>query len=96
VDDIVALLLKASAAPAEVVSGRVYNAGNGVSITLNQVWHLLQKLEGITLAAQYGPERAGDVRASQADIGAAIRDLRYEPQFSLEQGLRRTLDWYRG
>jgi UDP-glucose 4-epimerase len=96
VEDIVQLLLKASAAPAAVVSGHVYNAGNGVRTTLNQVWDLLQKIEGLTLPANYGPERAGDVRDSQADISAAIRDLGYVSQFSLEQGLRRTLDWYRG
>jgi len=96
VQDIVNLLLQASAAPAGVVSGNVYNAGNGVRTTLNQVWDLLQSIEGVTLPANYGPERAGDVRVSQADITAAIRDLGYQPQFSLEQGLRLTLDWYRG
>jgi UDP-glucose 4-epimerase len=95
VDDIVNLLLKASSAPADVVSGKVYNAGNGGRHTLNQVWALLQKIEGISLPAKYGPERAGDVRDSQAEISAAIRDLSYHSQFSLEDGLRRTLDWYR-
>jgi UDP-glucose 4-epimerase len=96
VEDIVSLLLRASVAPAAVVSGNVYNAGNGVRTTLNQVWDLLQKMEGMTLPANYGPERAGDVRDSQADISAAIRDLGYASQFSLEQGLRQTLAWYRG
>ena len=43
----------------------------------------------------YGPSRAGDVRDSQADTQAAERDLGHAPQFSLEDGLRRTLDWYR-
>jgi nucleoside-diphosphate-sugar epimerase len=78
-----------------VVSGKVYNAGNGNRYTLNQVWDLLQKIEGVSLPAQYGPDRAGDIRDSQADISAAIRDLGYVPQFSLEAGLRRTLQWYR-
>jgi UDP-glucose 4-epimerase len=96
VQDIVNLLLQASAAPAAVVSGNVYNAGNGVRTTLNEVWDLLQKMEGLTLPAKYAPERPGDVRDSQADINAAIRDLGYQPQFSLEEGLRMTLDWYRG
>jgi UDP-glucose 4-epimerase len=96
VEDIVGLLLRASVAPAEVVSGNVYNAGNGLRTTLNQVWDVLQKIEGVTLPANYGPERAGDVRDSQADISSASRDLGYQSQFSLEQGLRQTLDWYRG
>ena len=96
VDDIVNLLLSASNADASVVSGKVYNAGNGGRYTLNQVWDLLQKIEGVTLPAQYGPQREGDIRDSQADISAAIRDLGYAQQFSLEDGLRRTLKWYRG
>jgi nucleoside-diphosphate-sugar epimerase len=90
------LLLQASAARAALVSGNVYNAGNGVRTTLNQVWSLLQQMEGVTLPAHYAPERPGDVRDSQADMRAAIRDLGYQPQYSLEQGLRLTLDWYRG
>jgi UDP-glucose 4-epimerase len=96
VQDIVNLLLQASAARAALVSGNVYNAGNGVRTTLNQVWSLLQQMEGVTLPAHYAPERPGDVRDSQADMRAAIRDLGYQPQYSLEQGLRLTLDWYRG
>jgi nucleoside-diphosphate-sugar epimerase len=59
------------------------------------VWDLLQKIEGITLPAQYGPARTGDVRDSQADTTLARRDLGHNPQYSLEEGLRRTLAWYR-
>jgi nucleoside-diphosphate-sugar epimerase len=50
---------------------------------------------GIRIPALYGPARAGDVRDSQADVTAAVRDLDHRPQFTLEQGLRLTLDWYR-
>ncbi|HWF47580.1 MAG TPA: SDR family oxidoreductase [Bryobacteraceae bacterium] len=93
VEDVVGLLMKASEAPG--VSGNVYNAGNGKRYTLNQTWEMLQRMEGIELPATYAPERAGDVRHSQADITAAVRDLRHEPRFTFEQGLRLTLDWYR-
>ena len=95
VDDIVNLLLKAAAAPAAVVSGKVYNAGTGGRYTLNEVWSLLQKVEGVSLPAKHGPERTGDIRDSQADVSAATRDLGYRAQFSLEDGFRRTLEWYR-
>jgi UDP-glucose 4-epimerase len=95
VEDVVRFMLKASIAPAGVVSGRVYNAGTGERSTLNQVWELLQKLAGLTLPAAYGPDRPGDVRDSQADITAAVNDLGCRPEFPLEEGLRRTLDWYR-
>lgn len=93
VEDVVALTLKAACAPG--VSGKVYNGGNGNRYTLNQVWEVLQKIEGVSIPAEYGPARPGDVRDSQADTTAAIRDLGHAPRFSLEQGLRRTLDWYR-
>lgn len=93
VEDIAALNLKA--ARARNLSGGVYNGGNGGRITLNQAWTLVQKLEGVEIPACFGPPRAGDVRDSQADITAAVRDLRHAPQFSFEEGMRRTLEWYR-
>ncbi len=93
VEDVVGLLLKASNAPG--VSGKVFNAGNGNRITLNETWALLQQFEGVDLPAHYGPSRPGDVRDSQADITAAVRELGHKPQFTFEQGLRLTLDWYR-
>ncbi len=93
VEDVTALTLKAARAPG--VAGKVYNAGNGNRYTLNQVWDLLQRLEGVRLPAVYGPPRPGDVRHSQADTAAAVRDLGHAPRFTLEEGLRRTLDWYK-
>ncbi|MBV9937880.1 MAG: SDR family oxidoreductase [Acidobacteriaceae bacterium] len=93
VEDVVGLLLKAS--QAQGVSGKVFNAGNGNRYTLNQTWQLLQEIEGIHLPAQYGPPRPGDVRDSQADTTAAVRELGHAPRFTFEQGLRLTLDWYR-
>jgi nucleoside-diphosphate-sugar epimerase len=77
------------------VSGKVYNGGNGGRITLNAAWRLVQKLAGVGLPANYGPERAGDVRHSQADTTSAVRDLGHGPRFSFEEGMRQTLDWYR-
>ena len=93
VRDVAALCSKAAAAPN--VAGNLYNAGNGNRYSLNYIWDLLQKIEGITLPASYGPPRAGDVRDSQADTTAARSDLGHDPQYSLEEGLRRTLAWYR-
>jgi nucleoside-diphosphate-sugar epimerase len=93
VEDVAALVWKA--ARAEGVSGKVFNAGNGNRYTLNQTWELLQKITGVTLEAQYGPARAGDVRDSQADTTLAKLALGHNPQFTFEEGLRRTFDWYR-
>jgi len=94
VEDVAELNLKAARAPG--VSGKVYNAGNGGRITLNQAWALVQKLEGVELAACHGPLRPGDVRDSQADTTAAVRELGHAPRYSFEEGMRRTLEWYRG
>lgn len=94
VEDVVSLCIKAITA--DGVAGRMYNAGNGGHYSLNHIWALLQKVEGVTIPAKYGPPREGDVHDSQADTTAARRDLGHEPQYTLEQGLRRTLAWYRG
>ena len=94
VEDVAGLNLKA--ARAANVSGNVYNAGNGGRITLNQAWALVQKLQGVEIPAHFGPPRRGDVRDSQADTVAAARDLGHAPRFSFEEGMRQTLEWYRG
>jgi UDP-glucose 4-epimerase len=94
VEDVAELNLKAARAPG--VSGKVINGGNGGRITLNEAWALVQRLAGIAIPAKYGPPRAGDVRDSQADTTLAVRELGHTPRFSFEEGMRRTLDWYRG
>jgi UDP-glucose 4-epimerase len=93
VQDVVALVMKA--AEARHLPSRLYNAGNGERYTLNQVWGHLQRMEGVQLPAKYAAARAGDVRDSQADTTAVRRDLGHDPKYTLEEGLRRTLDWYR-
>jgi UDP-glucose 4-epimerase len=93
VEDVVALMLKA--AEAQGVSGRVFNAGNGGRITLNETWKQLQQIEGVSIPAKYGPPRSGDVRDSQADTSAAVKELGHAPRFTFEEGLRLTLEWYR-
>ena len=94
VDNVVRLNLLA--ARATEAAGKVYNGGTGERYTLNQTWATLNAIAGTTIDAEYGPAREGDVRDSQADLTAARRDLGYEPEVGLEEGLRRTLDWYRG
>ena len=95
VEDVVALNIKAAEAPSNV-SGRMYNAGNGGRITLNEAWALLrEESKALRIAPKYGPPRAGDVRDSQADTTRARRDLGHDPKFTFEQGMRATLKWYR-
>jgi UDP-glucose 4-epimerase len=94
VEDVVALNIKAAEAPSSV-SGKMYNAGNGGRITLNQAWALLEKIEQVTIPPIYGAARPGDVRDSQGDTTRACRDLRHNHQFTFEEGMRTTLEWYR-
>jgi len=93
VEDVAELNLKAARAPN--AAGRMYNGGNGCRTTLNDAWRLLQAIEGVEIAPKYVPERAGDVRDSQADTTAAVAELGHAPRFSFEEGMRKTLEWYR-
>jgi UDP-glucose 4-epimerase len=93
VEDVAELNLKAAKAPN--VAGRMYNGGNGCRISLNQAWALLQKIENVTLPAKYGPDRAGDVKHSQADTRSAKAELGHAPKYSFEEGMKKTLEWYR-
>ena len=94
VRDVVQALMKAAEAPPEV-SGKVYNIGTGRSVSVLDLIAALNRLLGTGLEAVHGPARAGDVRHSRADISRARTDLGYEPSVPFEEGLRRTLDWYR-
>jgi nucleoside-diphosphate-sugar epimerase len=93
VEDVAGLCLKA--ARAQGVAGKMYNAGNGGRYTLNEIWAMLQQMEGVSLPPLFGPPRPGDVRDSQADTTSAMRDLGHAPRFTMEEGLRATLAWYR-
>ncbi len=93
VDNVVQVNLQA--ARAEGGAGAVCNVGCGERYSLNELLRLLGELMGQPADADYGPERAGDVKHSLADIGRARRLLGYEPEVDFREGLRRTVEWYR-
>jgi nucleoside-diphosphate-sugar epimerase/soluble P-type ATPase len=76
-------------------SGRVYNVACGAQVSLNQVVDILNRILGSKLSAAYEPSRAGDIRHSLADIGRAKADLAYVPSVGFEEGLKKTVEWYR-
>jgi len=82
------------ACEASGASGKVFNGGTGVRITLNEVLKLLEKITGAKISAKYDPPRSGDILHSQADISLARKVLGYEPRVGFEEGLRRTWEWY--
>jgi UDP-glucose 4-epimerase len=88
--------LLACTAPAEKVCGRAFNVATGQRFSLNQTYEILRKLTGYRGEAQYGPERAGDIKHSLADISLAEANLGYKPLVHFEEGLRQTVAWYRG
>jgi UDP-glucose 4-epimerase len=93
VTDVVQALMRASEVPG--ISGRVYNIGTGRNTTVLDLVNALNRLLGTQIAPKHGPARAGDVRHSCADITRARQDLGFAPQVSFEEGLARTLAWYR-
>jgi UDP-glucose 4-epimerase len=90
-----AVLANLLACEAPNVSGKVFNVGVGGRVSLNEVLRALGKITGKNLEAKYEPPRDGDIRDSQADISQAQQFLAYEPQVTFEEGLARTLEWYK-
>lgn len=76
-------------------AGEVINVATGTRVSLLQVLHAVSAILGRNVAPRFDEARQGDVRDSQADIGKAARLLGYKPTVGLEDGLRRTIDWYR-
>ncbi len=83
------------AADAPNVAGRTINAADGRSIDLLMLLAALNRQLGLDVKANFAPARQGDVRESQADITLARQLLNYEPQVDFEEGLRRSIDYYR-
>jgi UDP-N-acetylglucosamine/UDP-N-acetylgalactosamine 4-epimerase len=76
-------------------AGQVYNIAYGERTTLNELFETIKEIAGSDLAPKYGPERAGDVRHSLADISKARTLLGYNPKISVREGLKTTFEWYR-
>jgi UDP-glucose 4-epimerase len=86
-------VLRACEAPG--ASPLTINVATGGRISLNKLFETMRRLIGVDVQPNYAGSREGDVRDSQADISLARRVLGYEPIVSFEEGLQRTVDWYR-
>ena len=76
--------------------GKVINVANGERVSLNELLETLKKiLDKSGVQPEYLPERKGDVKHSQADNGRAKEFLGYEKLVDLEEGLKRTIDWWK-
>lgn len=75
--------------------GQTMNVANGERITLNELFSVLKGITGrADASAEYQPPRSGDVKDSQADNRLAVECLGYERLVGLEEGLRRTIEWW--
>jgi UDP-glucose 4-epimerase len=95
IDNVVSANLLACEAPASEVAGRFFNVATGVRVTLNYTYSVLQTLIGYGKPPAYGPDREGDIKHSLADISLAEKHLNYKTLVKFEEGLARTVNWYR-
>jgi UDP-glucose 4-epimerase len=93
VADCVAANLLACTAPG--AAGQTVNIACGSRYSLNELVRLLNGTLGTRVEPVYEPARAGDVKHSLADISAARQALGYQPRFSFEDGLRKTVEWFK-
>ena len=78
----------------EKAAGKLLNIGTGKATSVNQLFQTFMRLMHRTgVRPKYAAPRAGDIRHSQADITKAKEILGYKPRFSLEQGLRKFIEW---
>lgn len=96
IDNAVSANLLAARAPAANVAGKLFNVATGTRADLNETFEILKKLTSYSGKVNYAPEREGDIKHSLADISLAKKALGYEPKVNFEEGLKRTVEWYRG
>lgn len=94
IDNVVSANLLAAKAPSSVAGG-VFNVATGERTTLLQAYKCIKQITGYTGDVNFQPERAGDVKYSLADISLSREMLGYEVIAGLDQGLKKTIEWYR-
>ena len=95
IDNAVSANLLAREAPASQAAGKVFNIATGKRADLNEIFAMLKKITAYPGTVAYAAERGGDIKHSLADISRAEKALAYRPLVDLEEGLRRTVAWYR-
>ena len=94
IENVVEANLKACLAPSSA-AGEAYNIAYGGREYLNDIYKGLVDALEVDIEPLYGPERAGDIKHSNADISKARELLGYDPDWSFERGIKAAIEWYK-
>ena len=94
IENVIEANLKACLAPHEA-AGEAFNVAYGGREYLLDIYYGLTKALGVDVEPNFGPDRAGDIKHSNADISKAKKLLGYDPDWSFEKGIKAAIDWYR-
>jgi len=94
IENVVQANLRAAEAPKEAC-GKVFNTACGQSVTVNETIAAINRILGKNVPSVFAPPRPGDVKHSNADISLARKLLDYEPTVMFEEGLERTMEYFR-
>lgn len=95
IENVIEANLKACLAGHEA-AGQAYNIAYGGREYLIDIYHMLAEALGKDIEPVFGPDRAGDIKHSNADISRAKKMLGYEPEYDFERGIAEAIEWYRG
>lgn len=94
IDNVIEANLRACLAPSEA-AGEAYNIAYGGREYLIDIYYGLTEALGIRREPNFGPDRPGDIKHSNADITKARTLLGYDPQYSFADGIKLAIEWYR-
>lgn len=94
IENVIEANIKACAASRDA-AGQVYNIAYGGREYLIDIYYTLAEALGKNIKPEFGPDRPGDIKHSNADISKAKNMLGYDPQYSFEDGIRLAIDWYK-
>lgn len=93
IENVIEANLKACAASREA-AGSAFNIAYGGREYLIDIYYSLTAALGKNIEPNFGPDRAGDIKHSNADISKARRLLGYDPDYDFDSGLKLAIDWY--
>lgn len=94
IENVIEANLKACLAPHEA-AGEAFNIAYGGREFLIDIYYGLTKALGVNIEPNFGPDRKGDIKHSNADISKAKKLLGYDPDYSFEDGIQLAIDWYK-